>query len=113
LTSCPNSGAGYFLCTYANDTLWHLDRIDNTGPLYGYKAYAYNSFGTGVRAYVVDFGVYAAHSEFEGRVEAGANMLMDPEIADPVGPNDPPNEEPPITLDAWPATNPCGGGRRT
>lgn len=109
LTSCPDSGQSYDVCTYTSDLYWHLDRIDNLGPIYSNKQYGYKSAGTGVRAYVVDSGVYAGHTEFEGRVEAGANMMVDPDILDD---NQDEKEEDQLTeLDWWPANNPCGSWR--
>ena len=105
-TSCPWNAGGYYACSYTDDTFWNLDRIDNTGQLYGVKAYAYNSMGTNVRAYVVDTGVYAAHSEFDSRVVSGANMTVDPDIADTKQRSD---EEEPVALDYAPETNPCFG----
>lgn len=105
--SCPwYSAGGYFLCQYADDTFWGLDRIDNSGLIYSNKAYAFNYHGTNVRAYVLDYGIYASHTEFEGRVEPGANMLVDPDIADP---RDQPGEESPVSLDYHLPTNPCSG----
>ena len=106
-TACPWDAAGYYLCSYTDDTFWHLDRLDNQGQLYATKRYGYTSTGAGVRAYVVDFRVYGAHSEFGSRVEAGTNMMVDPDIADPVNPGS--GEEPPVALDGAPANNPCGG----
>lgn len=112
-TACPWNTNGYFVCEYPNDDFWFLDRIDNAGLLYAYKAYGYNSMGTGVRAYVVDSGVWFGHTEFDTRVEAGANMTVDPDVNDPAGGVDhtgapePDNEEPPITPDYWPANDPC------
>jgi subtilisin family serine protease len=107
--NCPWNGA-YYLCNFADDTYWHLDRLDNLGSIYSYKAYAYTSTGMGVRAYVVDTGVYGQHSEVVGRVEAGANMTVDPDIADAIIPKE---EERPITLDASPANFPCNAWRTT
>lgn len=104
---------GYFACTFTNDDFWFLDRIDNAGSLYAVKAYAYNSMGTGVRAYVVDSGVWAGHSEFDTRVEAGANMTVDPDVNDPVGGGgEPAEEEPPIAADYSPANDPCNVSSR-
>ena len=48
---------------------WGLDRIDQRAlPLDGH--YKYNYDGTGVTAYVVDTGIYAAHVQFGSRVSA-------------------------------------------
>jgi len=105
--NCPWDGAGYFLCTYADDLYWHLDRLENQGQIYTTKRYGYNTTGLGVRAYVIDTGVYAQHSEFDSRVEVGANMTVDPDIADPPLPG----EEPVVNLDYAPANNPCNGWR--
>jgi subtilisin family serine protease len=65
---------------------WHLDRVDNRGPLSDVRhAYGYVSRGTGVRAYVLDTGILAHHREFDldgdpntvgSRVELGANMMV-------------------------------------
>lgn len=101
--NCAWQPGGYYACYYADDTYWHLDRLDNQGRIYGTKAYAYNSTGLGVRAYVVDTGVYGQHSEFDTRVEAGANMTVDPDMADaPLA-----GEEPAVALDYSPANFPC------
>ncbi len=55
---------------------WGLDRIDQRNlPLN--NAYTYNSTGQGVRAYVIDTGVRPSHSEFGGRVAAGATAIDD------------------------------------
>jgi subtilisin family serine protease len=45
---------------------WGLDRIDQHPlPLSG--TYTYNSTGTGVRAYIIDSGIYTGHSQFGTR----------------------------------------------
>lgn len=111
-TACPwvttgSNGVGYFACSYSNDAFWWLDRLDNTGLIYGTKAYAYNSMGTGVRAYVVDSGVWYGHTEFDTRVTTGANMTVDPDVNDPVGDGEPATEEPPILPDYSPANDPA------
>ena len=105
-TACPWNTGGYYACMFTDDTRWWLDRIDNSGLLYSVKAYAYNSMGTGVRAYVVDSGVWFGHNEFDTRVEAGANMTVDADVIDPVNAGEP-QEEPPITADYSPANDPC------
>ncbi|MFM9133075.1 MAG: S8 family serine peptidase, partial [Actinomycetota bacterium] len=57
--------------TGANNN-WGLDRIDQrNSTLNGTYSYDAAKDGTGVTAYVLDTGVYAAHSDFGGRVTAG------------------------------------------
>jgi len=54
---------------------WGLTRVSQ-GNLDLTKPYLYNdAAGQGVTAYVVDTGVYAAHSEFGGRATFGANFI--------------------------------------
>jgi len=103
--NCPWQGS-YFLCTYADDTFWHLDRLDNQGPIYSSHLYAFNSTGSNVRAYILDYGIYGAHQEFDSpsRVEAGANMMVDPDVTDSVTRSD---EEQPVAVDTTPANFPC------
>jgi subtilisin family serine protease len=53
---------------------WGLDRIDQRSlPLDG--NYTYNGDGTGVRAYILDSGIYFSHSEFGGRASAGIDEV--------------------------------------
>ncbi|WP_336923419.1 S8 family peptidase [Aquipuribacter sp. SD81] len=55
---------------------WGLDRIDQrTRPLSG--SYTYGPTGSGVRAYVIDTGIRASHTDFGGRVVAGATAIND------------------------------------
>jgi subtilisin family serine protease len=39
--------------------------------------YNYNATGTGVRAYIIDSGIRATHTEFSGRVAAGFSVVND------------------------------------
>ncbi len=56
-----------------NPAPWALDRIDQRGrSLDG--SYTWGNDGTGVTAFVIDSGVRATHSEFAGRVVAGADF---------------------------------------
>lgn len=49
---------------------WGLDRVDQRAlPLD--SSYGYSHTGAGVRAYIVDSGIRASHTEFGGRVVAG------------------------------------------
>jgi subtilisin family serine protease len=55
---------------------WGLDRIDQRNrPLNG--TYIYNTTATNVRAYIIDSGVRASHSQFGGRVSGGASYIND------------------------------------
>jgi subtilisin family serine protease len=55
---------------------WGLDRIDQRDlPLN--STYTYNYTGAGVRAYIIDTGILATHSEFGGRVVAGFTAIND------------------------------------
>jgi len=55
---------------------WGLDRIDQRA-LPVSKTYTYSSTGAGVKAYVIDSGIYAAHSDFGGRVRSGFTTVID------------------------------------
>jgi subtilisin family serine protease len=55
---------------------WGLDRIDQRAlPLNG--SYVYDTTASNVRVYVIDSGVRASHSDFGGRVLAGASAIND------------------------------------
>lgn len=55
---------------------WGIDRIDQASlPLD--NSYTYNQDGTGVKAYIVDTGVLASHSNFGGRVSGGYTAIND------------------------------------
>jgi len=55
---------------------WGLDRIDQRDlPLDG--NYDYNATGTGVKAYIIDTGIRATHTQFAGRVISGFTAIND------------------------------------
>jgi subtilisin family serine protease len=61
--------------TQSNAT-WGLDRIDQRDrPLNG--TYVYDRTGSGVKAYIIDTGILASHSEFGGRVISGYTAISD------------------------------------
>lgn len=61
--------------TQSNAT-WGLDRIDQRAlPLDG--TFSYASFGSTVRAYVIDTGIRSSHQEFVGRIQSGYSAISD------------------------------------
>ena len=53
---------------------WGLDRIDQRNrPLSG--TYTYTNTGAGVRAYIIDTGIHASHTQFGGRVVQGRDTV--------------------------------------
>ena len=68
-------GMAYLNPTQSGAT-WGLDRVDQRNrPLNG--TYIYNTTATNVRAYIIDSGVLASHSQFGGRVSGGASYIND------------------------------------
>ena len=56
----------YSVNTTQSGATWGIDRIDQRSrPLSG--TYTYTSTGSGVRAYIIDTGIYTSHSQFGGR----------------------------------------------
>jgi subtilisin family serine protease len=65
-----------FLNPTQSGATWGLDRIDQRNrPLNG--TYVYANTATNVRAYIIDSGVRASHSQFGGRVSGGASYIND------------------------------------
>jgi subtilisin family serine protease len=64
------------LGTTQTGATWGLDRIDQRDlPLNG--TYTYTPTGTGVRAYIIDTGIRATHTQFAGRVISGFTAIND------------------------------------
>ena len=53
---------------------WGLDRIDQRTNTLS-NSYSYDTTGSGVKAYVVDSGILASHSDFGSRVTSGTNAF--------------------------------------
>ena len=64
------------LNTTQTGATWGLDRIDQRDlPLDG--SYTYNATGSGVKAYIIDTGIRATHTQFAGRVISGFTAIND------------------------------------
>jgi len=64
------------LGTTQTGATWGIDRIDQRDlPLNG--TYTYNATGTGVKAYIIDTGIRATHTQFAGRVISGFTAISD------------------------------------
>jgi subtilisin family serine protease len=64
------------IVTTQTGATWGLDRIDQRDlPLDG--SYTYNATGSGVKAYIIDTGIRATHTQFAGRVISGFTAIND------------------------------------
>ncbi len=64
------------LGTTQTGATWGLDRIDQVNlPLDG--NYNYNATGSGVKAYIIDTGIRATHTQIAGRVISGFTAISD------------------------------------
>jgi subtilisin family serine protease len=64
------------LVTTQTGATWGLDRIDQQNlPLDG--NYNYNATGSGVKAYIIDTGIRATHTQIAGRVISGFTAIND------------------------------------
>ena len=64
------------MITTQTGATWGLDRIDQVNlPLDG--NYNYNATGSGVKAYIIDTGIRATHTQFAGRVISGFTAISD------------------------------------
>ena len=62
-------------------SVWGLDRIDQASlPLD--SSFSYTADGSNVKAYILDTGIYAAHTEFTGRIGAGFSAIQGGKTAD-------------------------------
>ena len=59
-----------------SNATWGLDRIDQR-MLPRNSTYSYTETGAGVSAYIIDTGIYSAHTEFTGRVQSGFTVITD------------------------------------
>jgi subtilisin family serine protease len=55
---------------------WGLDRIDQRSPQLS-GSYTYTNTGAGVHAYVIDTGIFTAHTQFGGRIGNGFTAIND------------------------------------
>ena len=64
------------IVTTQTGATWGLDRIDQRDlPLDG--NYTYNATGSGVKAYIIDTGIRATHTQIAGRVISGFTAIND------------------------------------
>jgi len=66
----PDREISLSACNTQSGVNYNLARISATPGVY-----KFNSVGAGVKAYVIDSGIYTAHTEFGGRASFGANFV--------------------------------------
>lgn len=76
VTDIVSTGSSAVQSVSVGGSLWGLDRIDQRIlPLTG--SYEYDTYGSGVTAYVMDTGINLSHTEFSGRLAAGFDGIND------------------------------------
>jgi subtilisin family serine protease len=75
LTPRATAGGGVSTQTTQAGATWGIDRVDQRTGLNG--TYNYTATGAGVRAYVIDTGIYTAHTQFGGRASVGFDSVGD------------------------------------
>ena len=66
--------ASAFTLASTSAASWGLDRVDETNRALDGK-YDYFSDGTGIKAYIIDTGIYSKQSDFTGRLLAGYSAI--------------------------------------
>eukprot|EP01120_Amphizonella_sp_Union-15-10_P012547 TRINITY_DN5596_c0_g1_i4.p1 TRINITY_DN5596_c0_g1~~TRINITY_DN5596_c0_g1_i4.p1 ORF type:complete len:404 (-),score=76.89 TRINITY_DN5596_c0_g1_i4:74-1285(-) len=63
-------------CNIQDNAPWGLGRISTGGIPLNSNQYKYDTEGSGVKAYIVDSGIYLENVQFGGRAQFGANFVL-------------------------------------